>query len=155
MTFLTSHREGVEVLMADLQIPTEEISYGRSKIFIRNPRTVKSTLSPGEAFIFWTAARYSCRLGCFGVERLKPVCSAALLSHSYMFVKQGGLCLEPPLQQLACNHHSENTWFHLAVPYNMGNRLLSSALADSSAARACSVWMDFLPHQQKAKQSLE
>ncbi|XP_039883713.1 unconventional myosin-Ib isoform X4 [Simochromis diagramma] len=33
-------REGVEVLMADLQIPTEEISYGRSKIFIRNPRTL-------------------------------------------------------------------------------------------------------------------
>ncbi|XP_035764936.1 unconventional myosin-Ib isoform X6 [Neolamprologus brichardi] len=33
-------REGVEVLMADLQIPAEEISYGRSKIFIRNPRTL-------------------------------------------------------------------------------------------------------------------
>uniref|UniRef100_A0A3B4FDS8 Unconventional myosin-Ib n=1 Tax=Pundamilia nyererei TaxID=303518 RepID=A0A3B4FDS8_9CICH len=33
--------EGVEVLMADLQIPTEEISYGRSKIFIRNPRTLQ------------------------------------------------------------------------------------------------------------------
>ncbi|XP_078142071.1 unconventional myosin-Ib isoform X2 [Centroberyx gerrardi] len=33
-------REGVEVLMADLQIPAEELSYGRSKIFIRNPRTL-------------------------------------------------------------------------------------------------------------------
>ncbi|XP_057707922.1 unconventional myosin-Ib isoform X2 [Corythoichthys intestinalis] len=33
-------REGVEVLMADLQVPTEEFSYGRSKIFIRNPRTL-------------------------------------------------------------------------------------------------------------------
>ncbi|XP_063352768.1 unconventional myosin-Ib isoform X2 [Pelmatolapia mariae] len=33
-------REGVEVLMADLQIPAEEIAYGRSKIFIRNPRTL-------------------------------------------------------------------------------------------------------------------
>ncbi|KAM6955718.1 unconventional myosin-Ib isoform 2-T3 [Lycodopsis pacificus] len=35
-------REGVEVLMADLQVPTEEFSYGRSKIFIRNPRTLFS-----------------------------------------------------------------------------------------------------------------
>ncbi|XP_067106786.1 unconventional myosin-Ib isoform X4 [Osmerus mordax] len=33
-------REGVEVLMADLQISTEEFAYGRSKIFIRNPRTL-------------------------------------------------------------------------------------------------------------------
>ncbi|XP_074550315.1 unconventional myosin-Ib isoform X2 [Halichoeres trimaculatus] len=33
-------REGVEVLMADLQVPTEEYAYGRSKIFIRNPRTL-------------------------------------------------------------------------------------------------------------------
>uniref|UniRef100_A0A668A7E3 Unconventional myosin-Ib n=2 Tax=Myripristis murdjan TaxID=586833 RepID=A0A668A7E3_9TELE len=33
-------REGVEVLMADLQVPAEELSYGRSKIFIRNPRTL-------------------------------------------------------------------------------------------------------------------
>ncbi|XP_040004261.1 unconventional myosin-Ib isoform X6 [Xiphias gladius] len=33
-------REGVEVLMADLQVPVEEFSYGRSKIFIRNPRTL-------------------------------------------------------------------------------------------------------------------
>ncbi|KAM9850454.1 unconventional myosin-Ib isoform 1-T1 [Aulostomus maculatus] len=33
-------REGVEVLMADLQVPLEEFSYGRSKIFIRNPRTL-------------------------------------------------------------------------------------------------------------------
>ncbi|XP_069554799.1 unconventional myosin-Ib isoform X2 [Brachyistius frenatus] len=35
-------REGVEVLMADLQVPAEEFSYGRSKIFIRNPRTLFS-----------------------------------------------------------------------------------------------------------------
>ncbi|XP_035859963.1 unconventional myosin-Ib isoform X3 [Sander lucioperca] len=33
-------REGVEVLMADLPVPAEEFSYGRSKIFIRNPRTL-------------------------------------------------------------------------------------------------------------------
>ncbi|KAM9709310.1 unconventional myosin-Ib isoform 4-T4 [Menidia menidia] len=33
-------REGVEVLVADLQVPAEEYSYGRSKIFIRNPRTL-------------------------------------------------------------------------------------------------------------------
>lgn len=36
------HREGVEVLMTDLQIPTDEFSYGHSKIFIRNPRTVQN-----------------------------------------------------------------------------------------------------------------
>ncbi|KAM8748777.1 unconventional myosin-Ib isoform 3-T3 [Acanthopagrus schlegelii] len=33
-------REGVEVLMADLQVPTDEFAYGRSKIFIRNPKTL-------------------------------------------------------------------------------------------------------------------
>uniref|UniRef100_H3DI29 Myosin IB n=1 Tax=Tetraodon nigroviridis TaxID=99883 RepID=H3DI29_TETNG len=33
-------REGVEVLMTDLQVPTDEFSYGHSKIFIRNPRTL-------------------------------------------------------------------------------------------------------------------
>ncbi|XP_036400617.1 unconventional myosin-Ib isoform X3 [Megalops cyprinoides] len=33
-------REGVEVLLNDLQVPAEEFSYGRSKIFIRNPRTL-------------------------------------------------------------------------------------------------------------------
>uniref|UniRef100_A0A3P9HCY7 Unconventional myosin-Ib n=1 Tax=Oryzias latipes TaxID=8090 RepID=A0A3P9HCY7_ORYLA len=33
-------RQGVEVLMADLKVPAEEYSYGRSKIFIRNPRTL-------------------------------------------------------------------------------------------------------------------
>ncbi|XP_055360876.1 unconventional myosin-Ib isoform X4 [Betta splendens] len=33
-------REGVEVLMGDTQVPAEEFSYGRSKIFIRNPRTL-------------------------------------------------------------------------------------------------------------------
>ncbi|XP_034083134.1 unconventional myosin-Ib isoform X6 [Gymnodraco acuticeps] len=33
-------REGVEVLMADLTVPAEEFSYGRSKVFIRNPRTL-------------------------------------------------------------------------------------------------------------------
>uniref|UniRef100_A0A8C7X406 Myosin IB n=1 Tax=Oryzias sinensis TaxID=183150 RepID=A0A8C7X406_9TELE len=33
-------RQGVEVLMADLKVPPEEYSYGRSKIFIRNPRTL-------------------------------------------------------------------------------------------------------------------
>ncbi|XP_034042654.1 unconventional myosin-Ib isoform X3 [Thalassophryne amazonica] len=33
-------REGVEVLLTDLHVPAEEVSYGRSKIFIRNPRTL-------------------------------------------------------------------------------------------------------------------
>ncbi|XP_031415349.1 unconventional myosin-Ib isoform X2 [Clupea harengus] len=33
-------REGVEVLLTDLQVAQEEYSYGRSKIFIRNPRTL-------------------------------------------------------------------------------------------------------------------
>ncbi|XP_076841414.1 unconventional myosin-Ib isoform X2 [Brachyhypopomus gauderio] len=33
-------RKGVEVLFKDLNIPEEEFSYGRSKIFIRNPRTL-------------------------------------------------------------------------------------------------------------------
>ncbi|XP_076119883.1 unconventional myosin-Ib isoform X1 [Alosa pseudoharengus] len=33
-------REGVEVLLTDLQVAPEEYSYGRSKIFIRNPRTL-------------------------------------------------------------------------------------------------------------------
>ncbi|XP_056610900.1 unconventional myosin-Ib isoform X2 [Triplophysa dalaica] len=35
-----SAREGVEVLLTDLQVPVEEFAYGRSKIFIRNPRTL-------------------------------------------------------------------------------------------------------------------
>lgn len=35
-----TYREGVEVLLTDLQVAQEEYSYGRSKIFIRNPRTV-------------------------------------------------------------------------------------------------------------------
>ncbi|XP_017325399.1 unconventional myosin-Ib isoform X4 [Ictalurus punctatus] len=33
-------REGVEVLLKNLAVPEEEFSYGRSKIFIRNPRTL-------------------------------------------------------------------------------------------------------------------
>uniref|UniRef100_A0AAR2M1M4 Myosin IB n=1 Tax=Pygocentrus nattereri TaxID=42514 RepID=A0AAR2M1M4_PYGNA len=33
-------REGVEVLLKDLEVPEDEFSYGRSKIFIRNPRTL-------------------------------------------------------------------------------------------------------------------
>ncbi|XP_078084742.1 unconventional myosin-Ib isoform X2 [Mustelus asterias] len=33
-------RDGVQVLLTELQIPPEEFSYGRSKIFIRNPRTL-------------------------------------------------------------------------------------------------------------------
>ncbi|XP_064185625.1 unconventional myosin-Ib isoform X6 [Anguilla rostrata] len=33
-------RTGVEVLLTDQQVPAEEFSYGRSKIFIRNPRTL-------------------------------------------------------------------------------------------------------------------
>ncbi|TSL16034.1 Unconventional myosin-Ib [Bagarius yarrelli] len=32
-------REGVEVLLKNLEVPEEEFAYGRSKIFIRNPRT--------------------------------------------------------------------------------------------------------------------
>lgn len=41
VTFLAHRRKGVEVLMDDLQVSTDEFSYGRSKIFIRNPRTVQ------------------------------------------------------------------------------------------------------------------
>ncbi|XP_066542198.1 unconventional myosin-Ib isoform X4 [Hoplias malabaricus] len=33
-------REGVEVLLKDLEVPKDEFAYGRSKIFIRNPRTL-------------------------------------------------------------------------------------------------------------------
>ncbi|XP_046700618.1 unconventional myosin-Ib isoform X10 [Silurus meridionalis] len=33
-------REGVEVLLKNLEVPGEEFAYGRSKIFIRNPRTL-------------------------------------------------------------------------------------------------------------------
>ncbi|XP_049340692.1 unconventional myosin-Ib isoform X1 [Astyanax mexicanus] len=33
-------REGVEVLLKGLEVPEEEFAYGRSKIFIRNPRTL-------------------------------------------------------------------------------------------------------------------
>uniref|UniRef100_A0A671L547 Unconventional myosin-Ib-like n=1 Tax=Sinocyclocheilus anshuiensis TaxID=1608454 RepID=A0A671L547_9TELE len=33
-------RKGVEVLLKNLQVPAEEFAYGRSKIFIRNPRTL-------------------------------------------------------------------------------------------------------------------
>uniref|UniRef100_A0A9J8BEI5 Unconventional myosin-Ib n=1 Tax=Cyprinus carpio carpio TaxID=630221 RepID=A0A9J8BEI5_CYPCA len=33
-------REGVEVLLKNLQVAAEEFAYGRSKIFIRNPRTL-------------------------------------------------------------------------------------------------------------------
>ncbi|XP_064925000.1 unconventional myosin-Ib isoform X1 [Columba livia] len=33
-------RAGVEVLFSELEIPEEEFSFGRSKIFIRNPRTL-------------------------------------------------------------------------------------------------------------------
>lgn len=42
MTPVALNREGVEVLMTDLQVPTDEFSYGHSKIFIRNPRTVQN-----------------------------------------------------------------------------------------------------------------
>lgn len=55
LTLLASHREGVEVLMDDLPVPAEEFSYGRSKIFIRNPRTVenrdKAALHPLNIFL--------------------------------------------------------------------------------------------------------
>lgn len=43
VTHVALYREGVEVLMTDLQVPTDEFSYGQSKIFIRNPRTVLKT----------------------------------------------------------------------------------------------------------------
>ncbi|XP_029450729.1 unconventional myosin-Ia isoform X2 [Rhinatrema bivittatum] len=33
-------REGVEVLLSEMNIPPEELAYGRSKIFIRTPRTL-------------------------------------------------------------------------------------------------------------------
>ncbi|KAF4014255.1 hypothetical protein G4228_005377 [Cervus hanglu yarkandensis] len=37
-------RAGVEVLFNELEIPVEEYSFGRSKIFIRNPRTARKIL---------------------------------------------------------------------------------------------------------------
>ncbi|OXB73484.1 UNVERIFIED_CONTAM: hypothetical protein H355_013385 [Colinus virginianus] len=37
-------RAGVEVLFNELEIPEEEFSFGRSKIFIRNPRTARKLL---------------------------------------------------------------------------------------------------------------
>jgi len=39
-------RAGVEVLFNELEIPEEEFSFGRSKIFIRNPRTVSEKCLP-------------------------------------------------------------------------------------------------------------
>lgn len=48
LTVLPFHREGVEVLMTDLQVSAEEFAYGRSKIFIRNPRTVETFLYTNE-----------------------------------------------------------------------------------------------------------
>lgn len=45
---------------------------------------------------------------------------AALFSHSMMFVQQGGPHVEPPPQQLARNHYSENTWFRLVRPIEHG-----------------------------------
>lgn len=87
--------------MEDLPVPAEEFSYGRSKIFIRNPRTVETS-------------------------------STELFSHSTMFVKQGGLHVLPPLQLLARNHGSENTWLQLVIPSNVGNELLYSAIVGSS-----------------------
>lgn len=44
VTPLALRRNGVEVLMTDLQVPTDEFAYGHSKIFIRNPRTVQIRL---------------------------------------------------------------------------------------------------------------
>ncbi|XP_054039149.1 unconventional myosin-Ia isoform X3 [Rissa tridactyla] len=35
-----SHREGTEVLLADLAFPPEELAFGHTKIFIRSPRTL-------------------------------------------------------------------------------------------------------------------
>ncbi|NXN71590.1 MYO1A protein, partial [Himantopus himantopus] len=34
------HREGAEVLLADLALPREELAFGHTKIFIRSPRTL-------------------------------------------------------------------------------------------------------------------
>lgn len=82
--------------MDDLQVPTDEYSYGRSKIFIRNPRTVNRTKS--KCFLFLCLVWLQLTWG--------PVCPAALcVSHSQMFAKQGGLHIQPPPQQLAFNHH--------------------------------------------------
>lgn len=58
--------------------------------------------------------------------------STELFSHSTMFVKQGGLHVLPPLQLLARNHGSENTWLQLVIPSNVGNELLYSAIVGSS-----------------------
>ena len=152
--------------MADLQVPTEEFAYGRSKIFIRNPRTVHNSYTqlkmpyvPSTRVFFPASFDFSCVLQqiklCLNVLRLNPVCTAALFSHSKMFVKQGGLHFELSLWQLTCNCHSENTWFHLAIPSNMGNERLYSTLAGQSTAPAYNVRMDFFPTQQKTKHSLK
>ncbi len=121
VTLLASHREGVEVLMGDLQVPTEEFSYGRSKIFIRNPRTVKNSNKSAShpwnmsSSQFWHLLCIDIVFECLKVESNEL---SSLFSHSAMFAKQGGL------QQLACSQRYENTWFHLASPSNMGNEHL-------------------------------
>lgn len=94
------------VLLWTLQDLHQEPKNGRRHMFLNNKNHL--------VCVFWHLLRT--RGGCIcATNRLPPVYSAALFSHSKMFVKQGGLHPEPPLWQLACNQHSENTWFHLAV----------------------------------------
>lgn len=102
MTPVALRREGVEVLMTDLQVPPDEFSYGHSKIFIRNPRTVQSrnaagTISPAHFDI--SALRRT-------IFSQRNACNTGWAAHA-----------PPPfsLQQLACNQPSANTWFHLTV----------------------------------------
>lgn len=84
VTLLAHPRKGVEVLMDDLQVPTDEFSYGRSKIFIRNPRTVqkKKCMLP------------LCRWSWVWLPLMSdPVCPAALCFSQWDVCKAGWAAL--------------------------------------------------------------
>lgn len=152
VTLLAPHREGVEVLMADLQVPTDEFAYGRSKIFIRNPRTVENTDKHVFQPILTSAAHSDRSSRVWASQGLNPVCSAALFSHSKMFVKQGWAALGAPASAI-----SMQPWKHM-VPLSRRTWEMSFFTRRSQALRllepAAFEWT-VLPTQQKTKQSLE
>lgn len=128
-------RDGVEVLMTDLQVPSEEFSYGRSKIFIRNPRTV-NTISKSHKAFFSRSVRHLLRAVMDQAVPERRVCSAALFSHS----TTGWAILRAPTSAISMQPLlAENTWFHLSIPSYMGNELLYSALKGSLTLEACSI----------------
>lgn len=45
---LCFHREGVEKILEELNISSEDRAFGKTKIFIRSPKTVSWTMS-----LFW------------------------------------------------------------------------------------------------------